>query len=94
MKTFSAESLALVDRLRSLMARHDWTQHELARYLGVPHGTVTNWLQHTREPSSSVARLVQVLAIVEALAPALHGTLMPGERVQGQPMLTSDDDQV
>lgn len=61
-----------VARIRATMARRGMTQAQMSRYLGVPQGTIGNWLAGTRVPSRSTARLVEVLGTLEALAPAIH----------------------
>jgi hypothetical protein len=53
-----------------------------AEYLGVPVYTVRKWITGEREPGAAVARLLDVLGMVEAMAPALHGSFMPSEPVQ------------
>lgn len=60
-----------------LMTRLHLDEHRAAQYLGVPVFTLRKWLDGTRVPSASVLRLVEVLGIVEALAPALHASLLP-----------------
>ena len=65
------------EQIRTVQARLGLSQKEMAMYLGVPHGTLCNWLQGTREPSVVVKRLLYVLGTVEALAPALHSALVP-----------------
>lgn len=69
-----------VERVRALMERHGWNQGQTAAYLGVPQGTFGNWLQGTRKPSQSVVRLLDVLGIVENLAPWLHTSLLPSKK--------------
>lgn len=66
-----------VARIEALMERHKWNQAQAAAYLGIPPGTLGNWLQGTRKPPSMVARLLDVLGMVEALAAPLHATMLP-----------------
>lgn len=68
-----------VERIRALMARKHMSQAQMARYLGVPQGTIGNWLAGTRVPNKSVLRLLDVLGILEALAPAIHDALVKGD---------------
>jgi DNA-binding transcriptional regulator YiaG len=65
-----------VERIRALMARRNMSQMDMARYLGVPQGTIGNWLGGTRTPNASVARLVEVLGMIEVLAPSIHEHLL------------------
>lgn len=65
-----------VERIRATMARRGMNQAAMARYLGVPQGTIGNWLGGTRVPNKSVARLVEVLATIEVLAPGIHEQLL------------------
>lgn len=64
------------ETLQALQARLCLTAPALAAYLGVPVPTVRKWLSGTREPPASVARLLEVLGLVEALVPELHANLI------------------
>lgn len=66
-----------VARIQGIMTRRKMTQMQMARYLGVPQGTIGNWLGGTRVPNKSVARLLDVLGTVEALAPDIHAQFLP-----------------
>jgi DNA-binding transcriptional regulator YiaG len=66
--------------IRLAMNRLNLSQPEMAEYMGVPHGTLCNWLQGVRHPPACAARLISVLGIVEALAPNLHVNLMPEKK--------------
>lgn len=48
-----------------------------ADYFGVPLNTYRKWANGEREPGAAVARLVQVLGMIEALAPDLHQSFLP-----------------
>jgi DNA-binding transcriptional regulator YiaG len=48
----------------------------MADYLGVPLPTYRNWRDGHREPPAAVNRLLDVLGIVEALAPAIHEQIL------------------
>lgn len=61
------------------MARLSLDDSQAAAYLGVPVYTFRKWASGERSPSASVLRLLEVLGMVEALAPALHAGLLPGE---------------
>jgi hypothetical protein len=64
-------------RVRDTMARLSLDEPRAAAYLGVPVFTVRKWISGEREPNAAVVRLFDVLGMVEALAPALHDSLMP-----------------
>ena len=63
-------------RLCDTRARLGLTQPRMAAYLGVPVPTYQSWEMGLREPSASAMRLLDVLGIVEALAPGVHAELM------------------
>jgi hypothetical protein len=68
--TVAAQVRATVDRL-------NLDEGQAAAYFGVPVFTVRKWLTGEREPGAAVARLLDVLGMVEALAPALHASFLP-----------------
>lgn len=67
-------------RIRALMTKKGWSQNETARFLGVPTGTMGNWMQGTKKPSAVVGRLLDVLGVVEMLAPHIYVNLMPAKK--------------
>ena len=68
-----------------LMARLDLNEARAAAYFGVPVYTYRKWLNGERMPNASVGRLIDVLGLVEALAPGLHEALMPDPVARGRP---------
>ena len=50
-----------------------------AAYFGVPVFTYRKWATGEREPGAAVTRLLDVLGMVEAMAPALHQSFLPPE---------------
>lgn len=74
--------MTTIERIRFLMERKKLNQTEMARYLGVPGGTFGNWMQGTKTPTKVVGRLLDVLGVVEALAP--HIDLSPEEDPDGK----------
>ena len=68
-----------------LMARLDLNEARAAAYFGVPVFTYRKWLNGERMPSASVMRLVEVMGMVEALAPGLHAALLPEPIARGRP---------
>lgn len=61
------------------MHRLNLDEREAADYFGVPVFTLRKWLTGEREPGAAVIRLLDVLGIIEAMAPALHASLLPSE---------------
>jgi predicted transcriptional regulator len=73
--TYTTPTAAQFEALR---ARLGLSIEGLAAYLGTPVNTVRKWSKGTRAPGATVARLIEVLAMVETMAPALHAALIPG----------------
>jgi DNA-binding transcriptional regulator YiaG len=65
------------DTLKALKTRLGLSDQGLADYLGVSVHAARKWLNGTRQPESSAARLVEVLGIIEALAPNVHAAMVP-----------------
>jgi DNA-binding transcriptional regulator YiaG len=72
---------SLAERIKQTLDRLHLDDTRGAAYLGVPVFTVRKWITGEREPGAAVARLLDVLGMVEAMAPALHGSFMPAESV-------------
>ena len=70
---------ALALRLAQTRFRLDLSPAEMADYLGVPIYTLRKWESGERGSSAAVMRLLDVLGMVEALAPALHASFLPSE---------------
>ena len=68
-----------------LMTRLDLTEAQAAAYFAVPVYTFRKWLSGERAPSASVLRLVEIMGMVEALAPGLHEALMPDPVARRRP---------
>jgi DNA-binding transcriptional regulator YiaG len=73
---------SLAERVKQTLERLHLDDTRGAEYLGVPVYTVRKWITGEREPGAAVARLLDVLGMVEAMAPALHGSFMPDQSVQ------------
>lgn len=67
----------VAERVRQTVDRLNLDEPRAAEYFGVPVFTIRKWCTGEREPGAAVARLLDVLGIVEALAPALHGSFLP-----------------
>jgi hypothetical protein len=70
---------SLAERVRQTLERLNLDEPRGAVYLGVPVFTVRKWINGEREPGAAVARLLDVLGMVEAMAPALHDSFLPVE---------------
>ena len=66
-------------RVRDTMRRLNLDEREAADYLGVPVFTLRKWCSGERQPGAAVMRLLDVLGMVEAMAPALHVSFLPSE---------------
>ena len=73
------------DRILAVMSRYGMNQAQAAEYLGVPQGTLSNWISGGQNPTRAVSRLLDVLGTVEALAPGLHATMIPARKRAGRP---------
>ena len=72
-----AQNPDFVAALAALTTRHQLTETQAAGLLGVPVFTLRKWTTGTRAPSAAAVRLVEVLDMVGALAPALLAGLIP-----------------
>jgi hypothetical protein len=82
---------------KALQTRLNLDESQAAAYLGVPVFTFRKWAAGDRKPTAAVARLLEVLGMVEAMNPALHDSFLPaptepkvaGKR--GRPLKTKVD---
>lgn len=63
------------ERLAALQARLGLSAQGMARLLGVPLPTWRNWRDGHREPPAVAGRLLEVLGVIEALAPDVFEAL-------------------
>ncbi len=77
-KQFSADLLALI-------ARRGLSEARAADLLGVPVFTLRKWTAGQRAPSAAAIRLLEVLGMLEALAPALLSALEPAPGPAAEP---------
>ena len=68
--TVAAQVVQTVERL-------GLSEVQAAQYFAVPVFTVRKWLSGEREPGAAVARLLEVMGLLEALAPNLHQSFLP-----------------
>ena len=66
----------VAERVRQTVDRLNLDEGQAAAYFGVPVFTVRKWLTGEREPGAAVARLLEVMGLLEALAPNLHQTFL------------------
>jgi hypothetical protein len=66
-------------RAKDTADRLNLNEHRAAAYFGVPVFTYRKWASGDREPGAAVTRLLDVLGMVEAMAPALHDSFLPPE---------------
>lgn len=64
-------------RAKDTAERLNLSEHRAAQYFGVPVFTYRKWSTGEREPGAAVTRLLDVLGMVEAMAPALHESFLP-----------------
>lgn len=76
-QTLKNPGSALALRLAQTRSRLDLSPAEMADYLGVPIYTLRKWESGERGSSAAVMRLLDVLGMVEAMAPALHESFLP-----------------
>lgn len=74
--TTQAQPLTTADRVRGMMKRHNLSQNQMARFLGISQGNIGNWLTGTRKPNKVVTRLVGILEQVEVFYPTLFQVLL------------------
>ena len=70
-------STGFAEQIKSTIERLQLTDNQAADYLGVPVFTLRKWLTGEREPGAATHKLIEVLGMLEALAPALHESLLP-----------------
>ena len=64
------------DQVVQTVERLGLSEAQAAQYFAVPVFTVRKWLTGEREPGAAVARLLEVMGLLEALAPNLHQTFL------------------
>lgn len=77
------------NQFTQLMDRLHLDEPRAAEYLGVPVFTLRKWVKGERKPSAATLRLIEVLGLIEALAPAMHEALIPDAHV-GEVQVESD----
>jgi len=62
---------------KALQTRLNLDEPRAAVYLGVSVFTFRKWSTGDRKPTAAVARLLEVLGMVEAMNPTLHDSFLP-----------------
>jgi hypothetical protein len=85
---------AFAATLAGFMARRGLDETAAAGLLGVPVFTLRKWTGGTRAPSAAAVRLLDVLGVLEALAPPVLDALTPPptapKRPRGRPKAKAD----
>ena len=87
----------VADQVVQTVERLGLNDVQAAQYFAVPVYTVRKWMTGEREPGAAVARLLEVMGLLEALAPNLHQTFLVNlaPRVKrGRPVKPSPADSV
>ena len=84
MKTRKTPDSALCMRLADMMSRLDLSPTQAAEYLGVSIYTLRKWESGERGGSATLARLLDILGMVEAMAPAIHASFLPSKQNQSK----------
>lgn len=66
----------VADQVVQTVERLGLNDAQAAQYFAVPVYTVRKWMTGEREPGAAVARLLEVMGLLEALAPNLHQTFL------------------
>lgn len=76
------EAEPVAARIRALCIRLNLDEAQIAEYLGVPVFTARKWRSGERVPAAVVSRLLDVLGMLEAMAPELHALFVPPKRTR------------
>jgi len=79
-KTLIERSSGFTERIKATIERLNLNEQQAADYFGVPVPTLRKWCTGEREPGAATHRLLDVLGMVEALAPAIHESLLKGAK--------------
>lgn len=67
----------MTNPIQTLKTRLNLSDVGVAAYLGVPRTTAINWLNGKRKPPAAAHRLIEVLRVIEVMAPDVHEHLLP-----------------
>jgi len=71
-------SSGFAERIKATIERLNLNEQQAADYFGVPVHTLRKWCTGEREPGAATYRLIEILGMIEALAPSIHQSLLPG----------------
>jgi DNA-binding transcriptional regulator YiaG len=66
--------------IKATIERLGLSEKQAADYLGVPVFTLRKWLTGERAPGAATHKLIEVLGMLEAMAPAIHESLLKGTK--------------
>jgi DNA-binding transcriptional regulator YiaG len=76
-KSLVARSNGFAERIKATIERLGLNEKQASNYFGVPVPTLRKWCNAEREPGAATHRLIEILGMIEALAPAIHQSLLP-----------------
>jgi DNA-binding transcriptional regulator YiaG len=77
-KSLVDRSSGFAERIKYTIERLGLSEKQASEYFGVPVPTLRKWCAGEREPGAATHRLIEILGMVEALAPAIHQSLLSG----------------
>jgi DNA-binding transcriptional regulator YiaG len=79
-KSLVERSTGFAVDIKATINRLGLTDKQAANYLGVPVFTLRKWLTGERAPGAATHKLIEVLGMLEAMAPAIHESLLKGTK--------------
>jgi DNA-binding transcriptional regulator YiaG len=79
-KPLIERSNGFAERIKTTIERLSLNEKQASEYFGVPVFTLRKWCTGEREPGAATHRLIEVLGMIEALAPSMHQSLLPGDK--------------
>lgn len=64
------------DKIRHSVDKYDLTYEQLAILWGVPYSTLRKWLDGVRTPGRAVYRTIEILDLLEIVAPAIFKSFL------------------
>ena len=71
-------SSGFAERIKATIERLELSEKQASDYFGVPVPTLRKWCAGEREPGAATHRLIEILGMIEALAPSIHQSLLSG----------------